>query len=251
MIPYLEHHIVDHCNLKCNGCSHFSGMAKEWYEDIADFTKDFTELKNKTNGQVAVIRLMGGEPLLHPNVKDFLITARQLFPYSEIQLVTNGILFNKRKEELLDTINNNYIVLCISNYGLKNIDFYQLVHGVQYYRIDAKTDMYNICLDLKGNHSRFISFDNCDLHTYKWYYFQGGNFYPCCIGANVHIFNEKFGYNLPEPRGYSIYTYSEEEILYLLNQPIELCEYCDTLKRQQSYHEFSVSKEDIKEWICQ
>ena len=27
MIEYLEHHIVDHCNLKCAGCSHFSCLA--------------------------------------------------------------------------------------------------------------------------------------------------------------------------------------------------------------------------------
>ena len=92
MIDYLEHHIVDHCNLNCAGCSHFSPLASEWYESLEDFRKDFTELANKTNTQVKTIRIMGGEPLLHPQVTDFLITARQLFPTSEIQLVTNGIL---------------------------------------------------------------------------------------------------------------------------------------------------------------
>ena len=37
MINYLEHHIVDHCNLKCAGCSHFSSIAPQWYEKLLDF----------------------------------------------------------------------------------------------------------------------------------------------------------------------------------------------------------------------
>lgn len=50
-IRYLEHHIVDHCNLKCNGCSHFSGLADEWFENFDDFRKDFLKLKEITGGE--------------------------------------------------------------------------------------------------------------------------------------------------------------------------------------------------------
>ena len=63
---YLEHHIVDHCNLNCGGCSHFSPLADPWFEDFDTFKKDFLQLYDITHGNVGVIRLMGGEPLLHP-----------------------------------------------------------------------------------------------------------------------------------------------------------------------------------------
>ena len=61
---YLEHHITDHCNLKCRGCSHFSPLAQEWFESVEDFKKDFSQLASLM--PVNIIRLMGGEPLLHP-----------------------------------------------------------------------------------------------------------------------------------------------------------------------------------------
>ena len=250
MIPYLEHHIVDQCNLKCNGCSHFSSLAPEWFEDINDFINDFSQLYRITNGQVRIIRLMGGEPLLHPQVGTFLEVARQLFPNSEIQLVTNGLLLKKRKDELVDIINRNNIRVCVSNYGIIP-DLYETLAAFQNHRVDGKTNMYNISFDLTGSQNMIKSFTKCDLHIYHWYYFQNGKFYPCCIGANVAVFNKHFNKSLPEPTGYSVYKYTEQEIIQLLNTPISLCEYCDTNKRLSEYHKFSVSKGDIKEWICQ
>ena len=63
---YIEHHIVDHCNLNCAGCSHFSPLARPWIEDFETFKLDFKQLYNITKGDIHTIRLMGGEPLLHP-----------------------------------------------------------------------------------------------------------------------------------------------------------------------------------------
>jgi hypothetical protein len=40
-MKYLEHHIVDHCNLNCIGCSHFSPLAEKWFEDFETFKLDF------------------------------------------------------------------------------------------------------------------------------------------------------------------------------------------------------------------
>lgn len=249
MINYLEHHIVDHCNLKCNGCSHFSGLADEWFEDFDDFYRDFSKLKEVTNGEVGVIRIMGGEPLLHPQVKLFLVTTRLLFPKSQVQLVTNGILL-KKMPEVIDICNQYGIIICISNYDI-NIDLQNLLDKIDFKRVDNKGKMYNISLDLNGNQDIDVSFNNCDLHFYKWFFFQNGRFYHCCIGANIRIYNKYFNRELPEPEGISIYEHNENEIISYLNRPIDLCKYCNTIKRHQSYHDFSVSKREESEWICQ
>ena len=141
MIEYLEHHIVDHCNLNCAGCSHFSPLAEPWFEDFEDFKRDFTELSKVAD--VGMIRLMGGEPLLHPDVNKFLILTRQLFPNSGIQLVTNGVLLKKRKEEILETCNNANITICISNYGIYNEStFKAMLEGFKFVRVDGKTDLF-------------------------------------------------------------------------------------------------------------
>ena len=255
MINYLEHHIVDHCNLNCIGCSHFSPLSNPWYEDINDFTKDFTELAVKTNQQVGVIRLMGGEPLLHPNVGAFLVTARNLFPNSEIQLVTNGLLLKHQetKDKLLNICNYYNIVVCVSDYGL-NLNLHELLSGFNHVRVDSKNELYNISLYLDGNDDSQYEFDYCDLHINHWYYFQGGRFYPCCVAGNIHIFNEHFGQELPddvESNSISIYEHSVDEVEEFLNKPIGLCLYCDTVRRSQNYHPASVSKKEITEWTYQ
>lgn len=252
MIYYLEHHLVDHCNLKCAGCSHFSPLAPQWFETIEDFERDFTQLQKIATGKqkVKVIRLMGGEPLLHPQVGEFLTIIRQLFPESAIELVTNGLLFKQRKNELLECINNNRIQISFTDYGLIQ-DFNKIFEGIKLYHHTSRSDMYNISLDLEGKQNRQSAFELCKHHYMHCYYFQFGKFYPCCVAANINIFNTRFGTNLPQPEGYSIYDHTEQEILTYLKTPIQLCEYCNTAQRPSTYHPFRLSHGEITEWICQ
>ena len=49
MINYIETHITEHCNLKCRGCSHFSGLATPQFKDLNDFIKEMNALANLTN----------------------------------------------------------------------------------------------------------------------------------------------------------------------------------------------------------
>lgn len=252
MIDYLEHHIVNHCNLKCAGCSHFSSIADEWYEEVGDFCADFTELAQKTNKQIRTIRLMGGEPLLHPQVELFLIQTRELFPDSDIQLVTNGLLINKLKDKLVPICNENKIRICISNY--KILDIAKALNGFKFVRVDGKGQLYNISLDLKASQNKDFAFNHCDLHLHHWFYFQKGRFYPCCIAGNINIFNKKFDmidYFSDDELSISIYDHSEEEIKEFLDKPLELCKYCNTIKRMRTLEPFHTSKGDIFEWICQ
>lgn len=251
MIEYLEHHIVDHCNLKCAGCSHFSPIADEWFEDIEDFKRDFTQLASITN--VNTIRLMGGEPLLHPDVCEFLKVARSIFPTSEIQLVSNGILIPKLKDKLLPVCNENRIKVCVSNYHL-NFNLREVLSGFNLIRIDEKSNLYNISFNLHEQLNPIDAFNHCDLHIHHWYYFQYGKFYPCCICANVKYFNKQFNLQLDENEEFnsiSIYNHTEKEIKDFLNQPIPLCKYCNTYKRPHTYSSFHISNKDINEWICQ
>ena len=259
MIEYLEHHIVDHCNLNCGGCSHFSPLADEWYENIDDFIYDFQALANKTDNYVPVIRLMGGEPLLHPQYDDFLHVARTLFPNSNIQIVTNGLLLQKEHDKLVKVCNERDIQICTSNYGLK-LDLNKLLKDYKYTRVDNKNSLYNISLDLNGNYDAEETFRYCDLHVNHWYYFQDGRFFPCCIAANIRFFENYFHIFLGNEEEYprklddisiSIHNHSIQEIQEFLNKPIQLCRFCNTIQRQQSYQPFKVSKKSIKEWICQ
>ena len=68
MIPYIELHIVDHCNLNCVGCSHFSPLAEPYFKDVDEYRE---EMKDLSKFEIGTIRIMGGEPLLHPKWYEF------------------------------------------------------------------------------------------------------------------------------------------------------------------------------------
>ena len=64
---------------------------------------------------------MGGEPLLHSQLTEIIKVSRLYLKEARIELVTNGILLKNCSKERKDSINENNIFVCISNYGL-NLD---------------------------------------------------------------------------------------------------------------------------------
>ena len=64
--------IVDHCNLNCKCCGHFSPLAQKSFLDKETFEKDICRLYELLNGNIHCLELMGGEALLHPQLEDFI-----------------------------------------------------------------------------------------------------------------------------------------------------------------------------------
>lgn len=109
-------HMAEHCNLGCYSCNHFSPLAKEEFADLETTTKDLTRLKELTNGKIKTIFLVGGEPLLHPNIIAFMKVARELFPKSVVQIITNGVLLPKQKPEFWAACKQYNIVMTPTKY---------------------------------------------------------------------------------------------------------------------------------------
>ena len=250
MINYIETHLVDHCNLKCRGCSHFSGLAPEQYKSFNDFQAEMEQLSRVAD--VGIIRLMGGEPLLHPQVVEFCEITRSIFPKAEVVLVSNGILLSHLIDDDINRLNQSNIELCISNYGLK-LNWNQ-INKFQRYYFHGKTQMYNISLDPSGSQDIVLSYLNCDLVQGKWLFFKDGRLYQCCIMANIDFFNQHFNEHIDidiNDISIDIFSHNEEEIQQFLNHPHKACKYCNTIKRHNSYANFATSKGDINEWISQ
>lgn len=192
---------------------------------------------------------MGGEPLLHPDVVKFCIITRDLFPKSEIVLVSNGILIGKLSEEEINILNNNNIALCVSDYGL-NLNWQQLnKFNVHYFH--GKTSLYNISLDLTGSQNNVQSFYNCDIVNGRWFFFKNGRIYQCCVMANIDyfckVFEKEIKFDLNDI-SIDIFSHTLPEIENFLQTPHEVCRYCDTITRKHTYANFEVSRGDIKEW---
>lgn len=250
MINYIETHIVDHCNLKCKGCSHFSGLAQPYFKDLTEYQKEMEQLSKITNQGVNIIRVMGGEPLLHPQYLEFLKVTRKYFPYSTIVLVSNGILLHNLEDKDIQTMNELNIELCVSDYGIK-LDYEKFNKFNKRY-FHSKNYMYNISLDLTGAQDNEHSFKNCDLVQGGWYFFKNGRMYQCCIMANIDYFCSHFNKDIHyylDDISIDIFKHTEEEIKDFLSKPHDICKYCNTIERKSTYQPFEISKQDIKEWI--
>jgi hypothetical protein len=92
-------HLTDHCNLNCAGCNHFSPLCREGrFADLGVFARDMGRMSALFADRSPIVHLLGGEPMLHPDVEKFLPIARAAFPKSVIQIVTNGLLLPIKRE---------------------------------------------------------------------------------------------------------------------------------------------------------
>ena len=112
----LQVFITTRCNLKCYGCFARKVMSGEEVDISFDEYKDAVA-KAYVKG-VKQINLLGGEPLLHPNLKQF-IRFNHMFRL-KTTVYTNGYMLDEYKEE--DFLGAKIRVsLYSSRYGNKNV----------------------------------------------------------------------------------------------------------------------------------
>ena len=74
-LPSLEYYISWHCNLKCANCITGSPYRDEEFSDLESFKRDVDNLSQYVH--VGVLRLLGGEPTLNPEITEYLKYAKQ------------------------------------------------------------------------------------------------------------------------------------------------------------------------------
>lgn len=136
----VEYSLTEHCNISCRACAHASPLLPEKYADLEGFTRDFEALTRAFHSEE--LRIVGGEPLLHPQLLSFLREARRIGIADSIVLYTNGVLLHQAPEDLWSSIDE----LRISDYPgvrrrLTDAECAQLceTHGVTLYIERYKT----------------------------------------------------------------------------------------------------------------
>ena len=94
----LELNVVEHCNLSCRSCSHLSPLMPRRIVSPDQILDDLDLLSRVYHARW--VRLVGGEPLLHPQLLDVIAAARQSRIADRVSLVTNGVLLTKMDDEL-------------------------------------------------------------------------------------------------------------------------------------------------------
>ena len=81
---------MHHCNLNCAGCAHFAPLADgKWFLSPLTLRMGLMTLREVGHAQVGLLRLFGGEPLLHPNLLE-LVDVAQNECTAKVQILSNG-----------------------------------------------------------------------------------------------------------------------------------------------------------------
>ena len=91
VLPNMEIHISDKCNLNCRNCTHFSPLYDEIGVDFEKCIEDVRILRSKFSN-IGRLDILGGEPLLNPDLDKYIIALKSLLPDTYLNIFTNGIL---------------------------------------------------------------------------------------------------------------------------------------------------------------
>lgn len=250
--------VVEHCNLKCKGCTAFSPLAEEEFLDYETYCKDMTKLAELTEHNLFQITYTGGEPLLHPRFGDMLRFARKLYPKAEIDFMTNGVLIPVQKDEFWTTCSACSIKVRISRYPIKlnnkRINEIEEKWRINFEWVGGKDmpvkKMWKYPLDLNGGVSMWNSFKLCSQIN-NCIRMKNGRIYPCNTTACIEHFNKYFGTDLKLMPGRDYLELDQvkdiQEVFEFLVAPPPFCKYCNRAGVTFGY-DWEVSRKHISEW---
>lgn len=245
-LPYLEFHITDHCNLNCKSCTHFAPLAEENYLSIESFIKDMTRL-SELFVNIPRMRILGGEPLLHPQVNSFVEASRKFFPKSKISLVTNGILLPSMDNSFYHALKTNDISLDITIYPVVKDDLPSKMLLATKYEIPVEyqnVEYFSRFLNTTGDSDKNQIHDQCWINYCT--FLREGKIYPCCIPALAYLPNKEFDWNIPNDGFIDIHSaVSGRDVLEFIRQPVSACSYCT----KPVWSPWGLSNRDPDEWI--
>lgn len=224
-IGMVEIHIVDHCNLKCKGCSHFSNISNEYYISPDEFETSFKLLISRFDFKV--IGFIGGEPLLHPDLNKLITTVNKYYPQAIILITTNATLIPSLSEEQLDFFEQNNVKFTVSKYPA-NSEYFLKVLDI----LGDRDLLFNIFIrnyfrkyiNIKGDSDITKTYNKCIMKHCIIY--KDTRIYHCPFALYVENFNKKFNKNIPVEQGIDIIKTNNEEIKKYLSEPILTCKWC-------------------------
>ena len=251
-----EININKHCNLNCKGCDHFAPLSPTDCMDLDVYERDIKRMAELFHGEAWQIHLLGGEPLLNPNLLQYMQIARNYFPQAEIWIDTNGTLLQRMSEDFWQLCQKLYIGIMPTKYPVA-VDYDALKktvmeRGLPYQYLGSSESgrtLWHYPLDLEGKQDMHESFLNCS-NANQCLTLENGRLYTCSIAPNIQAFNDFFQQHLEltDADGINIYSAkSGDEILEEMARPMPFCRYCD-VKHRTYDHPWEVSKKDIKEW---
>ena len=250
-LNFFEVHVTDHCNLNCRSCDHFSPLSNPYFIDLNKLEEDYRLLAPVSHRFFNQIHLMGGEPLLHPEIEKIMILTRTYFPKTTIWLYTNGIKLLSMQESFWKTCSEYSIQIYISKYPI-NIHYKQVCAIMDkwhlIYAVSTEVEyFFHYALDPSGKQNHRKSYETCDWGG-VYIQLKNGILYPCARIAYIEKVNNTFGLKLKCTKEdfLEIKKLSRWNFLKFVTKSKPFCRYCTMERRKVSWVHSCKSKE---EWL--
>lgn len=179
----LELGIAEHCNLACRSCSHVSPVLPKRYMDPQGLSDDLEILSRVYHAHV--VSLVGGEPLLHPNLLDIIGVIRGSGVGDRIAVATNGVLLPRMTPDFWRAVN----WVEVSQYPGKSLTPEQqhicreraamTGTGIRFVARREFRQAYSEPGTEDGSLARAI-FDSCEIvHVWRCHTLAAGRFFKC------------------------------------------------------------------------
>ncbi|MEJ7727608.1 MAG: radical SAM protein [Polyangiaceae bacterium] len=110
-VEAFELHAAEHCNLRCANCCNMSPLVPRRFLEVAEVESICATLAPALHADV--VKIMGGEPLLHPELPAILRALRTSGIGDRVRLFTNGLLLKSMPEAFWEALDE----LTISDYA--------------------------------------------------------------------------------------------------------------------------------------
>lgn len=227
----VELHAAEHCNLNCKFCSMFCGLVpKPAFPDYEATKKGLEELK-KYIVHVKKVRIIGGEPLLNPELENYIELVRRIYPYTNIRLITNGILVKSMSDSLIKSVKRNDVEFIVTGYQ-PLMNQHEMIHEfLEVYEIRHRIG--NLILefqkiyDYRGEADAEINHSVCRWKKSCATLYEG-SIAPCFTPFVIHYLSDRFDLDIQESGILNLYdeNMSSEKIHRFFDTPFDLCRYC-------------------------
>lgn len=222
--------LAKHCNLRCVRCNAFSNIAEEAFYLPERLEKDLKRLSIMVPN-IKVIKLIGGEPLLNPDLTECIKISKKYYPYARVSIVTNGLLIRKLDAEKIKTIKENDVGISMTLYPALHNSIDDIVdclreQGIRF-NIFRSGDYFVPILNETGKYNPNDIKKQED--KVKCIVMFNGKISRCAPGLNIDVYNKKYGKNFPADGIYNIHDdeMNGERLVKHLDDSFELCRFCN------------------------
>lgn len=232
----VEYSVAYHCNLRCFSCSHMSPFIDKKLPSIESFQSDISKLNTALHAKE--LRLLGGEPLLNPEILSFIKIGKLIGIADVVKVVTNGVLLHKMKAEFWENVDfvevTRYPEVQLKNASIQAFQKIARESGtrLKFYQ----NPIFRTTIVTQPHPRDWITdmiFKTCDnVHRLHCHMVHEGRIYKCAVSPFLSEYLSKIGMSGYDSGTEGIHIHNTENLyqdlkaFFMDQRTLESCRYC-------------------------